>query len=517
MHVHAEPASRAAWAAGQQGKFWEMEHLLFERQDHLEQGDLERYAKMLKLDVAKLKTDMDSAAAKDRLAQDQRLERRSEAQGHAHDLRERPRARSRGGRAARRSRGERAGRPAGHGCVRRAVGTVRGPLGSAPGARRQRALSRRDRGSSPRSWSSSPGAAARRAPWPRRPTGTSSCPASTPASSPRASATSSRSTSASCPRLARTSRYRSRSASSRSARARPACRRRSPSPRPCARACSRDQVRGPLQAPLRRGGGHEHPGGGVAVARARGRARRRSSSSPTSSAPSASRSRRSSTRCGRPARTRFASSTSSCRCRCTRTARPPRAPPSPRRSRASSGRCTTSSSRTASTSSTRTSTGTPRRSASISTASTRTWQSPETKARLDADRKLGDDLHVHGTPTIFIDGREYDSKVDIGRVARSGDCSPQVNGVTVSRREGDVAGRVRVLPHGPALRGHRAPAAHRHPRPRSRSSRRTRRGPSCPSRWSTSRRRAGASADRVVEVGIASRAAVEIVEQTTGS
>jgi protein-disulfide isomerase len=74
MHVHAEPASRAAWAAGQQGKFWEMEHLLFERQDHLEQGDLERYAKILKLDVAKWKTDMDSPAAKDRLAQDQRLE-----------------------------------------------------------------------------------------------------------------------------------------------------------------------------------------------------------------------------------------------------------------------------------------------------------------------------------------------------------------------------------------------------------------------------------------------------------
>jgi protein-disulfide isomerase len=74
MHVHAEPASRAAWAAGQQGKFWEMEHLLFERQEHLEQGDLERYARILKLDVAKWKADMDSAAAKDRLAEDHRLE-----------------------------------------------------------------------------------------------------------------------------------------------------------------------------------------------------------------------------------------------------------------------------------------------------------------------------------------------------------------------------------------------------------------------------------------------------------
>jgi protein-disulfide isomerase len=41
-------------------------------------------------------------------------------------------------------------------------------------------------------------------------------------------------------------------------------------------------------------------------------------------------------------------------------------------------------------------------------------QSPEAKARIEADRKLGDDLHVKGTPTIFIDGREYDSKVDMG-------------------------------------------------------------------------------------------------------
>jgi protein-disulfide isomerase len=74
LHVRAEPAARAAWAAGQQGKFWEMEHLLFERQDHLEQGDLERYAHVLKLDVAKWKVDMDSPAAKDRVAQDHRLE-----------------------------------------------------------------------------------------------------------------------------------------------------------------------------------------------------------------------------------------------------------------------------------------------------------------------------------------------------------------------------------------------------------------------------------------------------------
>jgi len=81
MHVHAEPAARAAWAAGQQGKFWEMEHLLFERQEHLEQGDLERYAGMLKLDLDKFKADMESPAAKDRLAQDKKLTEDLKLQG----------------------------------------------------------------------------------------------------------------------------------------------------------------------------------------------------------------------------------------------------------------------------------------------------------------------------------------------------------------------------------------------------------------------------------------------------
>jgi protein-disulfide isomerase len=73
-HTHAEPAARAAWAAGKQGKFWEMEHMLFERQEHLESSDLERYAQMLKLDLGKWKSDMESQAAKDRVSDDHKLE-----------------------------------------------------------------------------------------------------------------------------------------------------------------------------------------------------------------------------------------------------------------------------------------------------------------------------------------------------------------------------------------------------------------------------------------------------------
>ena len=41
-------------------------------------------------------------------------------------------------------------------------------------------------------------------------------------------------------------------------------------------------------------------------------------------------------------------------------------------------------------------------------------QSAAATEHLAADRKLGDDLKVHGTPTIFIDGREYDTKADLG-------------------------------------------------------------------------------------------------------
>jgi len=73
FHTRGEPAARAAFAAGMQGKFWEMEHLLFERQQHLEDADLDRYARMLRLDPAKWKADMDSPAVRDRVAHDRKL------------------------------------------------------------------------------------------------------------------------------------------------------------------------------------------------------------------------------------------------------------------------------------------------------------------------------------------------------------------------------------------------------------------------------------------------------------
>jgi protein-disulfide isomerase len=40
-------------------------------------------------------------------------------------------------------------------------------------------------------------------------------------------------------------------------------------------------------------------------------------------------------------------------------------------------------------------------------------QSSATTAQLDADRKVADDLGVKGTPTLFINGREYDAKLQM--------------------------------------------------------------------------------------------------------
>lgn len=73
FHQRGEPAARAAFAAGLQGKFWEMEHLLFERQEHLEASDLDRYAVLLRLDLPKWKADMDSPGIKARIEHDHAL------------------------------------------------------------------------------------------------------------------------------------------------------------------------------------------------------------------------------------------------------------------------------------------------------------------------------------------------------------------------------------------------------------------------------------------------------------
>ncbi len=61
MHQNALPAARAAWAAQQQGKFWEMHDHLFEVGGKL--GDIEAVAGRMGLDVERFRVDMASEAA----------------------------------------------------------------------------------------------------------------------------------------------------------------------------------------------------------------------------------------------------------------------------------------------------------------------------------------------------------------------------------------------------------------------------------------------------------------------
>ncbi len=63
MHPEAKPAAKAAWAAQQQGKFWEMHDMLFKNQQALGKEAYPKFAKDLGLDTAKFEADMNSAAA----------------------------------------------------------------------------------------------------------------------------------------------------------------------------------------------------------------------------------------------------------------------------------------------------------------------------------------------------------------------------------------------------------------------------------------------------------------------
>ena len=72
-HPHAEPAARAAFAAGQQGRFWEMEHALLEGQQHLEPRDIEGYARKLRLDVTRFRSDLSAPSIAARVSRDRQL------------------------------------------------------------------------------------------------------------------------------------------------------------------------------------------------------------------------------------------------------------------------------------------------------------------------------------------------------------------------------------------------------------------------------------------------------------
>lgn len=73
IHPEALPAAKAAWAAGQQGKFWEYHDALFAQQKQLGEALYSQIAKDLKLDQNKFDRDRNSQAASAAIAADTKL------------------------------------------------------------------------------------------------------------------------------------------------------------------------------------------------------------------------------------------------------------------------------------------------------------------------------------------------------------------------------------------------------------------------------------------------------------
>jgi protein-disulfide isomerase len=67
MHPNADPAARAALAAGKQGKFWEMHDALFSHSGDLSSQTIHDLAEKLHLDRAKFDADMTSPAVKEQV------------------------------------------------------------------------------------------------------------------------------------------------------------------------------------------------------------------------------------------------------------------------------------------------------------------------------------------------------------------------------------------------------------------------------------------------------------------
>jgi protein-disulfide isomerase len=70
IHANAKPAAQAAWAAGQQGKFWEFHDALFKNQKQLGEALYTDTAAALKLDVKRFNQDRVSNAAVAAIDQD---------------------------------------------------------------------------------------------------------------------------------------------------------------------------------------------------------------------------------------------------------------------------------------------------------------------------------------------------------------------------------------------------------------------------------------------------------------
>jgi protein-disulfide isomerase len=81
IHPFALGASKAALAAGRQGKFWEMYDALFANNRELGQDKLKEYAKQIGLDVERWEKDMNSPEIQKEIDQDTRAAAAAEVRG----------------------------------------------------------------------------------------------------------------------------------------------------------------------------------------------------------------------------------------------------------------------------------------------------------------------------------------------------------------------------------------------------------------------------------------------------
>jgi formate-nitrite transporter family protein len=69
-HPHALAAAKAAEAAGEQGRFWDMHHRLYQRQTQLEDEDLLRHARKIGLDAARFQRELSARTHEVRIRED---------------------------------------------------------------------------------------------------------------------------------------------------------------------------------------------------------------------------------------------------------------------------------------------------------------------------------------------------------------------------------------------------------------------------------------------------------------
>ncbi len=69
-HPHALAAAKAAEAAAEQGRFWEMHDRLYRRQTQLEDADLLRHARKIGLDVARFERELAARPHEVRIRED---------------------------------------------------------------------------------------------------------------------------------------------------------------------------------------------------------------------------------------------------------------------------------------------------------------------------------------------------------------------------------------------------------------------------------------------------------------